>query len=264
MPGISDERLLYVEWYDETCELQRLLDKASHEMELGRKAKINFVINHNIEKGYAFILFSPKCIDIPRILLGLNADGSERITVTTDNKWTPPSEEEINAMNEKINSTSSWSEICDLEDELENMQIQPIYKTQLEPIFKIDGLDFQQGWAYNPPSGTKNNILYTQKPVNCNGIKNLIKTVKSIYSRFASDTTTKYSHKVYNKNKVCYVNIQDTYPHIELGRDNRIYIKFMPGSDDAAIALLMANILYLNNTKTGKIDEYKLWYPKSI
>lgn len=263
MPGISDERLLYTKWESGTNELQQLLKDCVKEMEKERKDKIRFVINHNIQKCYAFILFSPSCLDVPRILLGLNSDGSERILVTRDESWTAPSQEEIDELHDKINSTSSWAEIVDLEEHLESIQVQPIYKTQLEPIYSIPGIEFEQGWAYNPPSGTQTNILYTQKPIQSSGFKNIIKTVKLIYSRFSSDTTTKYPHKVYNKNKVCYVTIQDTYPHIELARDNRIYIKFMPGGNDAAIALLMANILYLKNPKTDKTEEYKLWYPKS-
>lgn len=263
--GISSDLLLHVDWTEPTQNLQDLLDQASRQMETRRKAKISFVLRHNSHKGYAFILFAPSCLDVARVLVGLNPDGSKRVKVETDANWTPPTQEDIDALETKIATTTDWANLADLEDELESMQQRPTVHIQLPPLYQVPGLEFQMGWAYNPPSGSQTNVLHTQKPITWlkeSRKEHVAEFAKKVYSKFSSDTT-KVPRKVYDPKSKKRVQIMEAYPHIEVGRDNKVYITFKPSSDDAAIALLMANSLNLINSNTNALEECKLWYPKS-
>lgn len=265
MGGISNERLLYVDWTEDTASLQALLDQASRQMETRRKASIMFVLYHNAIKGYAFILFAPTCLDVARVLLGLNVDGSKRVKIEEDADWIPPTQEDIDALETKISTTTDWGDMADLEDELESMQKRPYTQIQLPPLYQVPGLDFQQGWAFNPPSGSQTNVLYTKNPISWakgSQRQRIAAVTKQIYSRFSSEKST-VSRQVYDHAQKRKVTIQESYPHIEVGRDDRVYITFNPSSNDAAIALLMAKSLFLSNPKTSQNEECQLWYPKS-
>lgn len=262
MSKVSHKRLIYVECTNSLKELQKLLSTLFAKIESRRKAKVNFILNFKESKGHGYIWFAPNCIDVANVLLGLNPNGSKRVIIKEDPDWTPPTQSDIDAVKAQMDSTTNWGEIADLEEKLEIMQIRPTTTIQQPPLFSIPGLEFQSGWAYDSPNNlyTIKNITWArsqkQKDAICKG-------VKLTYSRYVSNSSTLVSHQVYDPKSKKKIYVKESYPHVNMDRNGKVYINFDPNTDDAAIALLMSPAINLKNPSTKANERILIWYPKA-
>lgn len=274
-----DEHILFVDCGVATtkqvseCIKQAILDAEEVlEHSTNCRFKVNLIVGKKGEYfGFGYIYVSSS--EIYWMLLGRNADGTERIEEFPDPDWTPPvdctqnkSKDDTKTKDPQGSANGStqgfaqktWIDIVEEED----AKIQPIIKRALPPLVTIPGYKYDEdqlahlreisnnqdipemgyfeisrGYATDAPQGRIKHRLHARN------VPDWITEAafKSIFSPYTSDTKKEGTVRLGNESKT------DKYPIISFLNPKHggriVFISFDPLTKDAIFALLMTKKL---------------------
>ena len=226
---------------------------------LGRPIPCNVTINlvENREGksfGFAFVFVSNP--EVYNILLGLNPDGTERISMIDDPSWVAPQ------VSFESSKTSSWADISEEEDSM----IAPKISTKLGPvatlplvklteeqrhttlsdnmIYKIDTNKDTIELEVSRASVPKLGIAIIPNALKCKDVPEwiTIADLKDSFLPFASDS--KSLHDVMFRKQ----STTEAYPIVVFNKDDA-YIIFNPETKDAQFCLHMLKKLTIKRDK---------------
>lgn len=271
----SDTHTLYVKCETATeAQIRQCFYEAlsSYQQKTGRNLDTRFKVNLVTDKdgkcfGLAFVYLIESAFY--HMLLGKNSDGSDRIEYIDDPSHNLPSdgklENESGWSSLKQLESMSWADICDLDDEFEEIPKTKIV-TRLDPLIVLPPYTLTESQIqskkqkiimsniHNPDfDETKITIpsishLQIEKaivsPVESKFMHNILKSrlipdwitkedLKIKFSPYATDNTTLYERTLKG------VTFNETYPFVNINHDRVCFIIFDPSTHDAQFALLM-------------------------
>ena len=242
---------------------------------VGKPLEVRFKVNlitlrDEKQVGYGYLRVTNPIMY--HLLCGRNPDGTERVEYIDDPDWVAPKEITIDY---SLDAVSNWADI----EEEEELKERPKIKRVLPPLITLEGykLDDKQKINYvkqviddakragiykegtvvvAPEVGTFETSGAYVDDLEDNLCPNVLcarkvpqwvteKTLKSLFTPYASDSTTK------TKRRVSGQIIQDTYPQVTINSDRIAFITFAH-NHDAQFCLLMtrrADIIDIQDTK---------------
>ena len=180
------------------------------------------------------------------LIIGKNADGSDRVEYRDDPNWKPPVKSKEEAEQELSNKKiTSWADLADEEDYIEKQYTCPKIKHVLPSLFELPMFELTPDQKLQYPNG--NEGKFTLLPARVNDLDDNLspnvlcarnvpswvskEKLKKLFLPFVSDSKTVVTHKV----KGSYV--KDTYPLVVINRENTVFVTFDPKTRDAQFAL---------------------------
>lgn len=232
--------------------------------------KVNLVTDrNNTHFGYGYLWVSR--VEVYNILIGKNADGSERITYIDDPNWKAPDIPLDDVLN-TIDDDLSWGEYMDKEDEIKALYVAPQIKVTLPPLIELTPIiydsyqsEYMRQYCNHPEAlevfksfGQDQCVIkiapmFVQDPEEkfCSNVlcaRNIPtwvteKDLKAIFIVYASNSTAEILRK--NKDKRFY----DTYPFVTINDRRVAFITYNPNTKDALFALPMVRKLHIVKEK---------------
>jgi hypothetical protein len=238
--------------------------------------------------GYAYIWVSD-----PRIyylLLGCNADGTERYEEKDDPNWVEPKRDEF-----KFSSSTNWADMDDDEEEFQKIHTRPKLRRALPPLIRLPGYKYNEEqlkhiskmvWTEEDVKATVPQIGYLEvsrarvSPVaedknpfvlvcSCAPLWITEEMIRPFFAKYNTDTEIRYT-KNKNGGTTAY-----TYPTIEISKtclDKRnrreykmVFVCFSRLCQfDAVFALLLTRKFIVQNTDDIRKNEVLLTQKKAV
>jgi len=214
-------------------------------------------------KGFASVWFSD--VRIPRMLMGLNQDGSDRVEFRDDPTWSLPETQEDD-LDTLLSGVTNWADMADIEDEYMSKMTAPKIMVDLQPLLTFP--TFEHTHSQMELLKRRNYEPSTLGRVNCNFV-----TVNRHYEGLSThcisgSVPTWMTSKALRKWFRSYVTVPDPtgkYPQIKMidSKAGKVaFITFSPASRDGQIAAWMSRDFIFNDNSHGE-THLRFRYAKS-